>query len=302
MGERRLFVVNRQTLAGSVGVRRRRCLAWLAAAAACSMVPATLAQPAAGPAPSVDELAARYVREVDRRLAVPDAEQGDYARLLMQSLADAGVRTDRPQWVVLVDRSAWVQAVMLWWIAPDAPPRLVGASPASTGRPSGFDHFETPTGVFEHRLDPLDFRAEGTLNEFGIRGYGDRGMRVFDFGWVMAQRGWAPGAQLMRLQMHATDRDRLEPRLGRRESKGCIRIPATLNVWFDRLGVLDAAYDEAIAGGRHFWVLLRDRRPTPWSGRYLVVVETPRSARPEWSPLPGPAARPKAPSRAIRIG
>ena len=50
----------------------------------------------------------------------------------------------------------------------------------------------------------------------------------------------------MRLQMHATDRDRLEPRLGRRESKGCIRIPASLSVWFDRYGVLDAAYDDAL--------------------------------------------------------
>jgi hypothetical protein len=48
---------------------------------------------------------------------------------------------------------------------------------------------------------------------------------VFDFGWALAPRGWASGEQ-----MHATDRALLEPRLGERESKGCIRIPATSNL------------------------------------------------------------------------
>lgn len=138
----------------------------------------------------------------------------------------------------------------------------------------GFEHFETPSGVFEHSLANLDFRAEGTRDEFGILGYGVRGMRIYDFGWVTARRGWAPGEQLMRLQMHATDPAILEPRLGRRESKGCIRIPATLNTLFDRYGVLDAAYEDAIALGREFWVLRADRMPTAWSGRYLVVVDS----------------------------
>ena len=45
------------------------------------------------------------------------------------------------------------------------------------------------------------------------------------FGWVIAERGWgAGGMSPMRLQMHATDPDRLEPRLGRAESKGWIRF------------------------------------------------------------------------------
>jgi hypothetical protein len=94
----------------------------------------------------------------------------------------------------------------------------------------------------------------------------------------------------MRLQLHTTDRERLEPRLGRRESKGCIRIPATLNALIDRYGVLDAAYEEAMATGREFWVLNRDRTPTPWSGRSLVVVDSQRGERPQWSPLPRGAA------------
>lgn len=290
MDESRRFVAARQGGLGAVDSGRRLLLRWLSLSAALRVAPAAGAQPPPGPIPTLDEAAARYVREVDRRIVVPEAEQHRYASALMQSLADAAVPVERNQWVVVVDRSAWAQLVMQWWVSPNDLPRLIGASPASTGRPSGFEHFETPTGVFEHRLDPLDFRAEGTLNEFGIRGYGDRDMRVFDFGWVMARRGWAPGEQPMRLQMHATDRRQLEPRLGRRESKGCIRIPATLNTWIDRYGVLDAAYEDAIAGGRRFWVLRPDRQPTPWSGRYLVVVDTLRDARPDWNPLPGAAA------------
>jgi len=48
--------------------------------------------------------------------------------------------------------------------------RLVGAAPVSTGLPGRFEHFTTPLGVFEHSLANPDFRAEGTKNQFGIRG------------------------------------------------------------------------------------------------------------------------------------
>ena len=259
---------------------------------------ALVARPAAGAEPVLQpvvqpaDLAGVYARDVDRRLTLPEPEQAMYAHLLAGSLQAAGVRLERAQWVVLVDRSAFVQAVMLWWTEPAGPGLFIGASPVSTGRPSGFEHFETPTGVFEHSLADPDFRAEGTPNELGICGYGQRGMRVYDFGWVMARRGWASGEQLMRLQMHATDPERLEPRLGRRESKGCIRIPATLDELLDRYAVLDAAYEDAMREGRRFWLLRPDREPTPWSGRYLVIVDSNRTARPAWAVPPrgaGPA-------------
>jgi len=225
------------------------------------------------------------------RLQVPADEQAVYARLLWRQLDAARVRIDRPQWLVLVDRSVHVQTVMVWWGDAGGAAGLVGAAPASTGRPSGFEHFATPLGVFAHTPDNPDFRAEGTVNALGIRGYGERGMRVYDFGWVMADRGWAPGAQAMRLQMHATDPVHLEPRLGTRASKGCIRVPASLNTLLDRWGVLDADYDAAAAAtGRAPRVLRPDRITTPWAGRWLVVVETSRSGKPDWSE-PGAAAR-----------
>ena len=188
----------------------------------------------------------------------------------------AGVTVARTQFVVVVDRSASVQVAMIWWIAADGSAGLIGAVPVSTGLPAGFEHFETPVGVFEHALGSPDFRAEGTANDLGVRGYGERGRRVFDFGWVDARRGWAPGSQLMRLQLHATDPLLLEPRLGRRASKGCIRVGAGFNELLDRYGILDAAYDEAVAAGKRFWVLRGDRIATPWAGRWLVIVDSER--------------------------
>jgi hypothetical protein len=269
----------------------RACAAAVLLALAARAAVAVAGGPAAAPqglAPA--DIAAAYARQVDRRLELPVAEQQAYARLLWAALAAAGVVAERPQYALLVDRSPHVQAAMVWWLDPPQAALLVGASPVSTGRPSGFEHFETPLGVFEHSLANPDFRAEGTRNEFGIRGYGDKGMRVYDFGWVMAQRAWRPGEQPMRLQVHATDPVLLEPRLGQRESKGCIRIPAALNRLLDRHGLLDADYEDALAAGRALWVLLPDRQPAAWPGRYLVIVDSLRSARPDW-------ARPPAPQR-----
>lgn len=269
----------------------RRHLRWpiVAAALAAAAHAADPVAPIEHPQDFIDV----YAREVDRRLALPAAEQQAYGDRLVAAFATAGVELAQPQWVLLVDRSEHVQAAMLWWAAPGGYVGLVGASPVSTGRPGSFEHFETPTGVFAHSLANPDYRAEGTRNERGIRGYGVKGMRVFDFGWVAARRGWGtPGEQPMRLQMHATDPDLLEPKLGRRESKGCVRIPATLNTLLDRHGLLDADYEAAAAAGRPHWVLRPDRTPTAWPGRWLVIVDSQRRARPPWSPPPGEAPPP----------
>ena len=116
---------------------------------------------------------------------------------------------------------------------------------AGVDGPAGdYDHFVTPLGVFEHTPANMDFRSEGTENENHIRGYGKRDMRIFDLGWAQGERGWGNGGMSqMRFQMHATDPDRLEPLLGMRHSKGCVRIPATLNTFLDHYGILDAEYE-----------------------------------------------------------
>lgn len=246
-----------------------------------------------------DSLAARYAREVDRRLQLPADEVRRYAALALQSLRAEAIAPILPQYLVLVDRSPRVQALLLFWLTPLDEAVLIGASPISTGRGGEFEYFETPTGVFTHTLDNPDFRAEGTLNEKGIRGFGRRGMRVFDFGWHPARRTWdGGGTSPMRLLLHATDPERLEPLLGSVQSKGCIRAPTTLIQLLDDYGLLDADYDAAQRAGQQFWVLSPQRSPVHGAGRYLVIVDTGRDTRPDWSPAPArrpPRAAPPSP-------
>ncbi len=59
-----------------------------------------------------------------------------------------------------------------------------------------------------------------------------------------------------------------------------------MNTFIDHYGILDAYYERAIEAGKSFWVLSTNREPTPWSGHYLVVVDTKRKDRPAWSPSP----------------
>jgi hypothetical protein len=91
-----------------------------------------------------------FAQQVDRRLIVLMAEQHRYAELLSKALADAGLQELRPQYIVLVDRNVFVQAAMIFWKSESGDFVLIGASPASTGKPGRYEHFETPTGVFNH--------------------------------------------------------------------------------------------------------------------------------------------------------
>jgi hypothetical protein len=272
----------RPSAVSKVGARRHRRLpkGFLCAAIVCPLLAYVDSGTNDGTA-----LAPLYAQQVDRRLDVPESEQNLYAALLAKNLAAED--SDQGQYVVIVDRNEFVQAAMIYWMSPDREFHFIGASPVSTGKPGSFDHFITPTGVFEHTIHNLDFRAEGTRNQLGFLGYGLKGMRVYDFGWQTAQRGWEGGGESeLRLQMHATDPDRLEQKLGTQHSKGCIRIPATLNAFIDHYGILDGDYEKAMAAGRTFWVLSAMREATPWSGRFLVIVDTERTERPAWSPPP----------------
>jgi hypothetical protein len=253
---------------------------WLVAALAA-------AEPAEDDAAIVAQSVRQFASEVDRRLAVPVQAQRRVIELTEAALAKAAITDVSREHLLVVDRSPQVQALFVLLSTPPGQWRWIGAAPVSTGRVGSFEHFRTPLGVFRHTPANPDFRAEGTFNANGIRGYGVRGMRVFDFGWIVAERGWGRGGfSPMRLQMHATDPDRLEPRLGLAESKGCIRIPATLNGWLDRRGIIDADYNDALAAGAAMWVLRADRKPTPWPGRYLVVIDSGTRVRPQWAPLP----------------
>ena len=235
--------------------------------------------------------ASRFSAVVDHRLDVPQVDQQRYVLWAEQALAQAGLQSLSPQAFLVVDRSPQVQAALVMVRTDIGAWQLLGATAVSTGKPGRYEHFITPLGVFAHSLDNPDYRAEGTLNKNGIRGYGVRGRRVFDFGWQDAQRTWGNGGiSPMRLQMHATDPRVLEPNLGRVASEGCIRIPASLNLFLDTHGVLDADYEAAASAaattGKKLWILKPQRQTVPWPGRYMVIVDSQATERPVWSPLP----------------
>ena len=273
-----------------LAVGKRSCwLALFSAAALANAGPSAVNASVPIPVSGTDAapLAPEFEQSVAPQLRPPPDVVASYATQLQAALDSAGVRIEWPRFVVLVDRSPKVQASLLLWGSAGTVWRLIGAAPVSTGLPGRYMHFATPLGVFDHFVNNRDYRAEGTKNEFGIRGYGRKGARVYDFGWVPAPKGWGNGAvSVMRLQMHATDPDHLEQRLGTAQSKGCNRIPASLNEFIDRHGVLDEDYLRETDDGRPFWVLRADRTPTPWSGRYLVVVDSMSSERPGWLPQP----------------
>lgn len=228
-----------------------------------------------------------FDQQVHPRLTIPESDIAVYSKQLNDSLAQARMNLYLPQYVVVVDRNKFTQAAMIFFGSESLGWQLIGATPVSTGLPGQFEHFETPLGVFDHSLNEPDFRAEGTKNSQGFRGYGVKGMRIYDFGWVDAPKTWGNRAlSVMRLQMHATDPDLAEPYLGTRRSKGCIRIPASLNDFLDRYGILDEDYESALAQGQRLWVLRKDRTPAAHPGRYMVIVDSERDRRPIWSPAP----------------
>lgn len=230
------------------------------------------------------EMMARTVPGLLPRTPARDAE---WVALARAETATAGFAVDHPQLLVVVDRNPRVQQLMVVMAQPMGDWKAIGGTKVSTGATGRWDYYVTPRGVFRHTDMILGFRAEGTPNENGVRGLGARGMRVWDFGWQVAMKGWAeavgkPDRTPIRLMMHATDPDKLESRIGRPASQGCIRIPSALNRFLDRHGVLDADYERVAVADIRFRTLLGpERTPTPLAGTALVVVDsspTPRAS------------------------
>ena len=211
-------------------------------------------------------LRAAMAREVPGmlRLLPGRAEQIEArARAMMAATHTA---LDAPQLVVVVDRAPAVQTLALMLAQPGAPWVMIGAVHVSTGQAGRKDYYITPVGVFAHTDAILDFRAQGTYNEHHVRGLGLAGMRVWDFGWQWALKGWhtdGAGGDI-RLQMHATDPTLLERRLGRPASEGCVRVSSAMNRFLDGHGVLDADIERAAVTDQRYRALLRpDRTASP---------------------------------------
>jgi hypothetical protein len=202
--------------------------------------------------------------------------------LARAALDQAGRMITRPQLLVVVDRNPSVQLMQLVLALPDGPWSAIGGTRVSTGQSGRKFYYITPTGVFENSDAILGYRAQGTFNEHHIRGNGLKGMRVWDFGWHDAVKGWRADRETgaIRLEVHATDPEFLERRLGRPASEGCIRIPAAMNRFLDVHGVLDVDDERAAAVDIRFRaLLLPDRRQTPLAGKLLVVVDSADAAK-----------------------
>lgn len=173
-----------------------------------------------------------------------------------------------PEFVVLVNRHPQRQHLSIF-ITDGQTAEYIGSAKVSTGSENRREYFYTPTGLFENKLENGNYRALGTPNENGVRGLGSKGMRVFDFGWQTSRAGWGPRQEAqIRLQMHGTDPDVLERRLGTPASKGCVRIHHDVNKFIDENGVLDKNYD-----GKNAWVLSKNKTASLYDGRYMLVVD-----------------------------
>jgi hypothetical protein len=227
---------------------------------------------------AADQLRSALVREVRPHITGTPESDRAWIVLARNEIAATVTRIDYPQLIVVVDRNPRVQALRIIVAQPDGRPwYVIGGSKVSTGQAGRFDYYITPTGVFPHTTAILDYRALGTFNENHIRGLGLKGMRVWDFGWQNARKGWLPDRPWgeIRLLLHATDPDYLEQRLGRPASQGCIRIPASMNRFLDLHGVLDADYERAAADDpRIAAILLPQRQPSRLAGNLLVVVDS----------------------------
>jgi len=218
--------------------------------------------------------------EVPRLVIRTEAADAAWIALARAELAGANTVLDRPQLLVVIDRNPRVQQLMVVLASPQEDWRVVGGAKVSTGSTGRFDHYITPRGVFHVTTAILGYRAEGTLNENGIRGLGSKGMRVWDFGWQVAAKGWDAGPGKpdripIRLMMHATDPDKLEARIGRPASQGCVRIPTAMNRFLDLHGVLDSDYERAAATEIRFRaLLLPERQPSSLAGNTMVVVDS----------------------------
>lgn len=205
---------------------------------------------------------------------------------LAQRMAEAGhLIIRRPQFVLIVDRARQGQTLSLALAQPDGPWTILGTRPVSTGKPGRREHFKTPVGVLLNDGSELGYRAQGTYNQNHIRGLGVKGMRVWDFGWQTSEDWRTPGATMqVRVEMHATDPAVLAQRLGSADSEGCIRIPAALNRFLDRHGIIDADIERLGATDAGYRALLSPQlQPTPLAGDAVIVVD---SSEPWAKPLP----------------
>ncbi|WP_051272447.1 hypothetical protein [Fundidesulfovibrio putealis] len=214
-----------------------------------------------------------------QRLEQLDQAYFDFARKdVAAQMAKAGLSFSGTQYFAYADRNPQTQFILVG-LYDSASDRIefLGADLISSGNiEKGGDYFVTPTGVFENALENFSYRAMGTPNQDGWRGLGSKDSRVWDFGDQKSLKKYKAGETIsqMRLLMHSTDPDKGEPRLGRTDSKGCVRISQGLNKFLDTYAILDRNYEEWAKTRPDSWLLKKDRKPVTYPGRYLIIGDS----------------------------
>ena len=224
-------------------------------------------------------LSAKFAQDVSS-LAV-DESYADWARNDALNRMSSNVSAGYPlpsQYLVFVDRNVKKQLVAVGYY--DGLARavsIIGWDKCSTGNPAhGGDYHFTPPGMFANTLEHFSYRAAGTKNAYGFRGYGAKGSRVWDFGYQSTTkpiRGVEQWREI-RLLMHATDPDVAEKLLGTSQSKGCVRISSKLNKFLDINGIIDSEYEANADHKSVGWLLLKSRTPVKSAGKYLIIGDS----------------------------
>ncbi|MBU2037485.1 hypothetical protein KJ866_04810 [Patescibacteria group bacterium] len=210
-------------------------------------------------------------------VGVKVAAEADYLNQVSQDAAQRllslGESAKQSQYFLYVDRNpnkqiAWVG----FFNASDGSVAIIGLDKISSGNEKRKGFFITPTGVFKNSPEIIGYRALGTKNEKGWRGLGAKGSRVWDFGWQKTKKKGEE--RLIRLLVHATDPIFGEKRLGKTDSKGCIRISSKLNRFLDYYGLLDKSYEAQKDDKRISWMLKPNRQPVLFAGQYLLVGDS----------------------------
>jgi hypothetical protein len=216
---------------------------------------------------SKDDVIAAFNHDV-KKTAITDEDATVFKQEITENQPET--KLDHNQFFLAVDKNPKKQnAALVFWNNDSKQFEVYGYTKVSTGSVRK-KHFYSPSGWFENLPENGSFRALGTKNENGIRGLGRKGMRVWDFGWQHSYSGLKNSPEIdIRFEMHATDPDYLEQRLGRPDSEGCVRIHNTFNTFLDKFGIIDAKYEE-----EGNWVLRSDRTPAADAGSWILVFDS----------------------------
>lgn len=219
----------------------------------------------------INMLQEEFAERIGKAVEIEPAYRNEIFQDALRRLLAADINEN--QYFLYVDRNPERQLIFVCFLDKENKKIIeIGRDKVSTGNPQRKgDYFFTPVGVFRNTVENSSYRALGTKNEQGWRGLGEKGSRVWNFGW---QRSYkiVNNAKVfidIRLLLHATDPDFGEQRLGEQDSKGCIRISGNLNKFLDHFGIIDRDYEK-----HNHWLLKKDREPVFYQGEYLLVGDS----------------------------